>query len=520
VRLSFASETLPTRAARGRLRLQTVEYCAIIAQVRGDVMEHMTHMTHVPPMQTVLHEDEQRRNHRIIVLYTLFLSVAFLIAGLVAALVTRETAFWVNLMRIFTSPSKLVTDYYALGGLAATLFNVAICGLSCNLIIIISHTKANATTFAGYMLVVAHCFYGLNFLNMWPSILGVVVYCLVTKRHISENVHIAFFSTALAPFISEFLFRYTLGEAFSTTNPQVTVLGIILAVLFGLASGFVVPALLPGTTAMHRGFNMYKAGLAIGILGIFLNAFLFQSLGLQSSTTVTVENEAYYALPYAYRGFINIFLAVIFVSTLTVGFFLNGRSFHGYGKLWRCTGYGVDFIDKFKMPLCLVNIGIYGLCILAYLNIVFILPEIFSALPKGVGFTGATTGVVFAALTFAADGQQPRTVFPIVVGYATLFGLVCAICAIAKLQIPWTLSSQAYINGLAFATGLCPFAGKYGFRVGVLAGFLSAVICTSTATMHGGFVLYNGGFTAGLTALVLLPILDFYKVKPRFDTDM
>jgi len=33
--------------------------------------------------------------------------------------------------------------------------------------------------------------------------------------------------------------------------------------------------------------------------------------------------------------------------------------------------------------------------------------------------------------------------------------------------------------------------------------------------MHGGFVLYNGGFNAGLAALIIIPILDFYKIKPN-----
>ena len=94
------------------------------------------------------------------------------------------------------------------------------------------------------------------------------------------------------------------------------------------------------------------------------------------------------------------------------------------------------------------------------------------------------------------------------------------ICLLAGFDIPWTLSTQAYINGLAFATGLCPIAGKYGFGYGVLAGFMSAMICTVTADMHGGFVLYNGGLTAGLTALVLIPILDFYHVKPRREDDV
>lgn len=157
---------------------------------------------------------------------------------------------------------------------------------------------------------------------------------------------------------------------------------------------------------------------------------------------------------------------------------------------------------------------------LAYLNLIFILPALFPALPSGVGFTGASVGIVFAALTFAADGQHPRNVCPIILGYILLFAIVTVICLITDFDIPWTLSTQAYINGLAFATGLCPIAGKYGFRYGVLAGLMSAVICTVTAEMHGGFVLYNGGFNAGLTALVLIPILDFYRVKPLREDDV
>ncbi|MBE6534299.1 MAG: DUF1576 domain-containing protein, partial [Ruminococcaceae bacterium] len=88
------------------------------------------------------------------------------------------------------------------------------------------------------------------------------------------------------------------------------------------------------------------------------------------------------------------------------------------------------------------------------------------------------------------------------------------------LVIPWTLSTQIYISCLAFATGLCPIAGKYGFKYGVAAGFLSATICTVTGSMHGGFVLYNGGFTAGLAALIIVSLLDFYNVKPKRRDDI
>ena len=453
---------------------------------------------------------------KLIKLYALFVSIAFLTAIPFALWHTKDCDVAGGLWRILTSPSKLVTDYFALGGLTATFINAAICGLFCNLIMLISRVKANATTFAGYMLVIAHCFYGLNFFNMWPPFFGVLIYCAVMKKPFRENVHISFFSTALAPFISEFLFRYTIGS-FSSAKTVANLGGVILSLVFGLAVGFVVPALLPGTTAMHRGYNMYKAGLAIGILGIFIYAFMYATLGVEPPTHIIIDNPEYYALPYAYRGFMNIFFIILFGITLLFGLLLNNKSLSGYRELIKDTGYGEDFTDRYGMPLCFVNFAVYGLCILAYLNIAFLLPDIFTFLPDGNGFTGATVGVTFAALTFAADGQHPRNVYPIVIGYVILFALTCAICALCGFDIPWTLSTQSYVNGLAFATGLCPFAGRYGVKVGILAGFVSAIICTSTAGFHGGFVLYNGGFTAGLTALVLLPILDFYNINPKYE---
>ncbi len=471
-------------------------------------------MTTSPKVQILTPEKEA--NARLIRLYPTLVSLFFLLSVPFAVWYTEEWDFFPNLLRILTSPSRLVTDYFALGGLGSTIFNAAVCGLVANIAVYLSRTEANATVLAGYMLIVAHGFYGLNFLNMWPPFLGVILFCLVTRRPVSENIHIALFATALAPFVSELLFRYSENAS----GVGVSAVGIILAILFGLAAGFVVPALLPGTTAMHRGYNLYKAGLAIGILGIFVNAFMYNTLGIAPPEDIIINNPEYYALPYAYRGFMNVFFVIFFGATLLFGFFLNGRRVKEYRELIKCTGYGTDFTDKFGMPLCMVNIALYGFCILAYLNIVFVLPEIFPALPSGVGFTGATAGVVFAALTFAADGQHPKNVFPIVVGYVLLFAATAVISLACGGNIAWTLSTQSYINALAFATGLCPIAGKYGFGYGALAGLLSAVICTVTADMHGGFVLYNGGFTAGLTALVLIPILDFYKVRPKREDDV
>ena len=447
--------------------------------------------------------------------YILLLNLSFFIATPIAAWGTDTTVdeLWNNLLSIFTGPAKLVTDYFSLGCLASTLLNAGICGLACTLILVISKAHANSTTFAAYILVIAHCFYGLNLINMWPPFIGVMVYCLVKKVSLRDNLHIAMFSTALAPFISDFLFFYPLGR--SLLIGKFSVLGIVLSLVFGVISGFLIPALLPGTSSMHRGFNMYRAGLAIGMLGIFVYCFLYKTLGIAPHSSGFDSNADSESFGHVCYIFMNVFFAVIFTAAIITGFFMNGRSFKNYGKLLSCSGHGLDFADKFGMPLCFINFGVYGFCILIFLNTVFALSNVLPFLPNGVGFTGATVGVIFAALTFSADGQHPKNVAPIALGYTLLFALVCAICAIAGIEIPWALSSQAYINGLAFATGLCPIAGGYGFKYGVLAGFISAIICTSTSAMHGGFVLYNGGFNAGLTALIIIPILDFYKIEPQ-----
>ena len=151
-------------------------------------------------------------NERLIRAYTVFISLFFLLATPIAVYYTKEWDFFENLWEILTSPSKLITDYFALGGLGSTLFNTAICGLIANAIIYITRLRPNATTLAGYMLIIAHGFYGLNFINMWPPFFGVILFCLVMKRRISENIHVAFFATALAPFVSEVLFRYSVGS--------------------------------------------------------------------------------------------------------------------------------------------------------------------------------------------------------------------------------------------------------------------------------------------------------------------
>ena len=460
---------------------------------------------------------EPTRDDRRMARFMLFLSLYFLLCSLAAVLFLKEGNFFPSLWRVLISPSRLVTDYFALAGVAVSFFNVGICGLIANAVIYFSRLKINATAFAAYLLVVAHGFYGLNFLNLWLPMLGVLLYCLTRRVKISENAHIMLFATALAPFVSDLLFAYPMPDR---DKFGFSVIGLVLSILLSIFSGFFAPAVLPGTTAMHRGYNMYKAGLALGLLGLFLYSFLYPSLGISEPAPSITAGMPLPTLLSAQGIFAEASLFLLFTISLILGFFLNGKSLRGYKSLLRASGYGTDFYHLHGVPLCFVNFGVYGFTLLLYLNAVFALPLLIPGLPAAACFTGPTVGVVFAALSFSADGQQPRNIAPIALGYASLFVVCSLLCVALGRPVAWTLGTQSYVNGFAFATGLCPLAGKYGKRFGTLAGFLGATICTVTDEMHGGFVLYNGGFTAGLTALILICLLDFYHIKPKFRDDV
>ncbi len=445
-----------------------------------------------------------KRNNLIISVFCTVLSLWLLAVALFFGFRIGFSPLRDGFLKLLFSPSPLITDYFRLGGVGATFLNAGLCGLACSLIIWINRTPASSRSLCGYFLIVAHCFYGLNFLNMWPCFFGVVIYCIFYKKRLGENLHSAMFATALAPFVNEFLFRYTSHGSYHADEVKTSALGVILALFASLLFGFFVPSIVPGTSKMYRGFNLYKAGLAIGLFGFLIYSFFFTTLGIPAPSAGKFDTS-----PYGEDKYLLLYLSFfgsMFLLSLVVGLIFSKGRLTQFRNLLRSSGHEVDFAERFGADTCLINLGTFGLFMVAY----FALTICFTG--TGV-FTGPTFGVLFAAIAHTAGGQHVRNVYPVLIGFLVLSAFVLAVTAIAGLPIPWTPATQGYINAVAFATGLCPFSGKYGRKVGVIAGVFCAVICTSTGMLHGGLMLYNGGFSAGFTAMLLLPILDFFKVK-------
>lgn len=436
-------------------------------------------------------------------------TAAFLISAFFAA---KHSYEWGHAFHdwylIMITPSPLVTDYLEVGGLASAFLNAGACGLVCCLFMIGLKGKSHANTLAGYFLVVAHCFYGLNLLTMLPCFLAPFIYLYIHKLNFKDNLHICMFTTSFAPFIGELLFRYTQQENYQFGELNLTPGGIFLALAFALMLGFIVPAILPGAHAWHKGYNLYNGGLAFGIFGFFLYNFLYKTMGVTPPAKVEHFNVIYEYFDRSFDIFANRFFFLLFPLCIYAGYKLNGETFADYKELTKDTGYRSDFAENYGMPACLMNIGFVGLFFVFYLNLIMIFTD-------GVGYTGPTIGVVLAALTFTSMGQHPKNIWPILAGYQLLYCATMLLCSMTGREIGWTISTQAYINGAAFATGLCPIVGRYGVRAGILAGFLCASMCSATSALHGGLVLYNGGFTTGLTALILLPILEHYVSEAR-----
>jgi hypothetical protein len=90
-----------------------------------------------------------------------------------------------------------------------------------------------------------------------------------------------------------------------------------------------------------------------------------------------------------------------------------------------------------------------------------------------------------------------------------LFGWIGKLLGVESYGL--TIGNQSILIGLCYANGLSPIAGKYGFGYGMLAAGLHYLLVTAVPDMHGGFCLYNGGFTAALICIILVPALEKFS---------
>ena len=415
-------------------------------------------------------------------------STAFLIG---AVCMPDRGSMFTGLWQIISNPSKISTNYFAVGGYAATFLNMALVGFACLVLFVLLKATATNVSNLAFILTLGFCSWGINILNMWPSMLGVVLYCLIKREKLGANVNAMLFSTGIAPLITDLMLRYPHAEAVGFNAA-----GILLALAVGIAIGFFLPAGLVNSPKVHKGFDLYSAALPVGMTAFFLQATLFKTMGVALPAAPDAAT-----LQVASRLTTNVFCCVLFGFFVVAAFALGCRP-RDYWKLLTDPDLVTNFSSAYGNAVYLMNVGVYGLFILAYYNLV------------GATFNGVTFGVIFCMLACCNSGSHPGNVWPIMLGYvvaSTVFGWLSAL---AGGTFAGAVNAQAIVVGLCYANGLSPIADKYGWRYGFLAAVMHYVLVTSVPTLHGGYCLYNGGFTAALICLILVPSLErFCRTK-------
>ena len=418
-----------------------------------------------------------------------FITACFLIAAV--CMPDRNTMFS-GLVNILTSTCKVTTNYFSVGGYAATFLNMGLVSLMCLLLFVVFKGTPNNVSTLAVLLTVGFASWGINPLNVLPTMLGVILYGLVKKEKLGTLVNAMMFSTGIAPIISDLLLRYPNTEAIGFNLP-----GALIALVAGLVIGFFLPAGLAHSPKVHKGFDLYSAALPIGMTAFLLNATLYKTMGLDVNALKAAGDMAV-----ASASTVNIFCCVVFGLCILVAF-LMGCTPKDYWKLLTDPALVTNFSGTYGNATFLMNVGVYGLFILGYYNLI------------GASFNGVTFGVIFCMLACCNSGSHPGNVWPIMVGYIVssfLFAWLGKLLGNESFAL--TIGNQSILIGLCYANGLSPITGKYGVGYGMLAAGLHYLLVTAVPDMHGGFCLYNGGFTAALICLLFVPQLEkFCKTK-------
>lgn len=414
-------------------------------------------------------EKELHKEQKLLIL--LMFPLSFLLFGIgVSIFQSDHTTLTNGMLKIFTSPTILLTDFLLIGGVGASFVNAAIVGFI-NLYLL-KHFKLriNGLLIAAFMTVMGFSFFGKHVFNVIPIYLGGYLYTKYQKIAFKDIILAIMLGTALAPIISQI--------SFANIFPQHVALP--LGIFVGIFIGFTIVPLSTHMLKFHDGFNLYNIGFTSGILGTVLTN-IFRSFQI-SIDPVSIIYEQSNWLIIGLLGF-------LFLYFIVVGIFINRDAVRHFTELFRYKGRLVtDFTHLVGYGITFFNMGVMGLISLLYVVIV-----------KGV-INGPIIAGIFTIVGFSAFGKHLKNSLPIMLGVF-----------IAALFLGYNLSSTGIVISLLFSTTLAPIAGHYGWTIGLIAGMLHLVMVTNVGIIHGGINLYNNGFAGGLVAGVLIPIIDAFE---------
>jgi len=394
--------------------------------------------------------------------------MVFLIFGIVMSIISTD--FIDGFVRISKSPTILITDFLELGGIGPAFINAAIIGLINLFLLKKFKMKINGLLIAAFMTLLGFSFFGKNLINIVPLYIGGYLYAKQQKIHMRDVIVIIMFSTGLSPIISELMFSSIIAEPYN----------IIFGFLVGILIGYVIGPLSAHMLKFHEGYNLYNVGFTAGIVGTVFTSVL---------RALDKEVEPVRILYERGDLHIKILLTGLFLSLVIIGFWVNKNTLKDYKNIFTYSGRTVtDFTYLLGYGVTFVNMGIMGLLSVALVTIL------------GGILNGPVLAAIFTIVGFGAFGKHPKNTIPVMLGVI-----------IAAVYLGLDLSSTGIIISILFATTIAPIAGTHGPIIGIVAGMLHLAVVTNIGIVHGGINLYNNGFSGGLVAGFLVPIIDAFK---------
>lgn len=399
------------------------------------------------------------------------ITMLFLTVGIAYGVVSQEfSSIITGLADITLSPTILITDFLMIGGISSTFINVALVGLL-NLYIINHYKlKFNGVLIAAFFTVLGFSFFGKNMFNILPIYFGGYLYTKYQKISFKDIIVVIMFGTALAPMISEISFAGIIPPPY----------GILTAALVGVFIGFVIVPLSSHMLKFHDGYNLYNIGFTAGIIGTVLTSIL-RSFGIEIEPVYIVSEENSWVIIMT--------LIIVFTFLLGLGFYIKRSPITNYLGIFKYKGRLItDFTHLVGYGMTFINMSVLGFFCLGY--VIFV----------GGVFNGPVIAGIFTVVGFGAFGKHLKNILPVMLGViftASLLG--------------YDLGATTIIISVLFSTTLAPIAGKYGPAVGFGAGILHMFLVTNVGLIHGGINLYNNGFSGGIVASVVIPIVDAFK---------
>src|SRR5690554_3063849 len=186
------------------------------------------------------------------------LLIVFIVLFALAFIFDSPEEIFNGYINILQSPSVLISDYLRIGGLGATLFNVATIMLL-NLVLVKKlGFRMTGPIFAGIFTIAGFSFFGKNIFNTLPIYLGIYLFARTQKLPFRSFIIVVLFSTGISPLVSFMIF--------GTGWPLY--IGIPIGIISGMLAGFVLPSFSAHTIRFHRGYNLYNIGFAMGVLSM------------------------------------------------------------------------------------------------------------------------------------------------------------------------------------------------------------------------------------------------------------